>query len=233
MRRRACITYSDFSSFKLKDNDHIKQAVDGIYQSLNSPELAVRLAAALALSKILRKEVAEEFVKPHLKQILEIYLKLMSDIDSEDLIGALEEIMRIYKEDVAPYAMQICEQLSMQYKRMLEVEDDDGESALAAMGCVSAMRRVLDAVSENKNLLIQLFPVVLPIIQHGLTLDGLDTIEDALDCLALFIYYGDKGTLAPQLWALFPQILDLVGGKDGDVDGGFAFEYLEQASVPI
>jgi len=233
LRRRACLTYADFSSFKLKDNEHIKQAVDGIYQNLNSQELPVRLAAATTLSKILKKEVAEEFVKPHLKSILEIYLKLMDEIDSEELVGALEEIMRIYKDDVAPFAMQICEQLSIQYKRLLEVEDDDGESALAAMGCISAIRRVLDAVSDNKLLLKQLFPVVLPLIQHGITIDGMDTIEDAMDCLAIFLYHGEKGILPAEIWAIFPELLALVGGKDGDVDGGFAFEYLEQAAVPI
>lgn len=172
-------------------------------------------------------------MKPHLKSILEIYLKLMDEIDSEELVGALEEIMRIYKDDVAPFAMQICEQLSMQYKRLLEVEDDDGESQLAAMGCVSAIRRVLDAVADNKILLKQLFPSVLPLIQHGITIDGMDIIEDVMDCLAIFLYHGEKGALPAEVWALFPQLLALVGGKDGDVDGGFAFEYLEQAAVPI
>ena len=38
-------------------------------------------------------ETAMEFLKPALKNILEVYLKIMEDIDSEELIGALEVIM--------------------------------------------------------------------------------------------------------------------------------------------
>ena len=35
---------------------------------------------------------------------------------------------------------------------MIEVnfEDDDGESCLAAVGCVTAIRRILDSVCEDK-----------------------------------------------------------------------------------
>ena len=42
---------------------------------------------------MLDNEVAIEFLKPALKSLLEVYLKIMEDIDSEELIGALEMIM--------------------------------------------------------------------------------------------------------------------------------------------
>jgi len=35
----------------------------------------------------------------------------------------------------------------------VNVEEDDGESALAAVGCVEAVRRVLDSCQNNKELL--------------------------------------------------------------------------------
>jgi len=69
---------------------------------------------------------------------------------------------------------------------------------------------------------------------HGLTPDGLDTIEDGLDCIALLIYHScenGSGQVSQEMWKLFPQMLYIVGGKDGDVDGGFAFEYLAQVAV--
>ena len=48
-------------------------------------------------------------MKPALKDILEQYLKLMSEIDSEELVGALEEIVSHFKDDIAPYALQLTE----------------------------------------------------------------------------------------------------------------------------
>jgi len=70
---------------------------------------------------------------------------MMTEIDSEDLVGALEEIVSLFKDDIQPFAMQLCEQLVLSYQRLIQVnvEEDDGESALAAVGCVTAVRRIL------------------------------------------------------------------------------------------
>lgn len=52
--------------------------------------LPVKFSAALALSKIIKIDVAVNFLKPALQNLLEVYLKIMEDIDSDELIGALE-----------------------------------------------------------------------------------------------------------------------------------------------
>ena len=44
----------------------------------------------------IKNETAESFLKPALGNILEVYLKIMNEIDSEELVGALEEIMSSY-----------------------------------------------------------------------------------------------------------------------------------------
>jgi len=58
--------------------------------------LPVKLSAAVALSTFLKKPTAVQFLKPALKSILEVYLKIMSEIDSEKLVSALEEIMIVF-----------------------------------------------------------------------------------------------------------------------------------------
>ena len=39
---------------------------------------------------------------------------------------------------------------------------------------------------------------------HGITPDGMDAIEDVLDCIALIVYHGDAGRITPRMWRLFP-----------------------------
>jgi hypothetical protein len=46
-------------------------------------------------------------LKPHLKQLLEAYLKTIQEIDNEELVGALEEIVKHFKDDIAPYALDL------------------------------------------------------------------------------------------------------------------------------
>ena len=55
---------------------------------------------------------------------------MMDDIDSEELVSALETIMTIFRDDIGPFAHQIVEQLAGQYKRIMEDpnnDEDDGE----------------------------------------------------------------------------------------------------------
>lgn len=104
---------------------------------------------------------------------------------------------------------------------------------MAAVGCVTAIRRILDSVKENKEVLLRIQQLVFPILMHGLTPDGLDAIEDGLDCIALLIYNSVQGRLSPDMWKLFPQLLYVVIGDKDDPDGGYGFEYLSQISVSI
>ncbi len=68
---------------------------------------------------------------------------------------------------------------------------------------------------------------------HGLTPDGMDAIEDALDCIALLVYYGQSGSISASMWKLFPQLLYVICGDESDPEGGYAFEYLAQIAVSL
>ena len=65
--------------------------------------------AATSLHKLLYKETVLAFLKPALKNLLEVYLKMMSEIESEELVGALEEIVKHFKDDIGPYAIELAE----------------------------------------------------------------------------------------------------------------------------
>ena len=60
--------------------------------------------AATNLPKMLEHEEVASFLLPGLQTILEVYLQLMHEIDSEELVGALEEVVKYFKDDVGPYA---------------------------------------------------------------------------------------------------------------------------------
>jgi hypothetical protein len=65
------------------------------------------LTAATSIHKLLNNDECADLLKPCLKDILTIYLKLMSEIDSEELVAALEEIVSHFKDDIAPYALEL------------------------------------------------------------------------------------------------------------------------------
>lgn len=93
--------------------------------------------------------------------------------------------MSVFADDMAPHAVKILTHLVEQYKRLVQtdIEDDDGEALLAAQGCVCAARRLIDAVCKQKPLLIELRTLMYPVLMHGLTPDGLDSIEEVIDMI--------------------------------------------------
>lgn len=101
--------YGEFGTFKFKDSNHLKQAVEFIYKQLFDSELPVRLTAATSLHKLMHNDECTSLLKPALKDILQIYLKLMSEIDSEELVSALEEIVSHFKDDIGPFALELSE----------------------------------------------------------------------------------------------------------------------------
>lgn len=115
LRLRAIWLYGEFGEFNFKDDNHVKQVIDLIYKGLYDTELPVKLTAATSIHKLLHNEQASNFLKPALKQILETYLQMMTEIESEELVSALEEIVSLYKDDIEPYAIQLCEQLVLSY----------------------------------------------------------------------------------------------------------------------
>ena len=55
---------------------------------------------------------------------------------------------------------------------------------------MTAIRRIIEALNKDKMGLTQILPIVYPIMVHSLTPDGLEAIEEGLDCINIFIYYG-------------------------------------------
>jgi len=76
--------------------------------------------------------------------------------------------------------------------------------------------------------------IVYPCLLHSLTPDGLDSIEEGIDCITMLIYHSYKDQpLSPRIWKLFPQLLYICAGNDGDMDGGFGFEFVTQITVAL
>ena len=72
----------------------ISQATEGIYLCLTKDSHAlVRIKASMAFNCILRHKKAKELVRPILKDILTVYLKLLEEYDLESIVNSLESIV--------------------------------------------------------------------------------------------------------------------------------------------
>ena len=120
MKARACWVYGEFAHFPFKNNDHLRHALNALFQCLQSTELPVRVNAAVSLIKLLDHETAVEFLRPALQHVIRIYLKLIDDIDYDELITSLKKIVDVFEDEIGPYALDLCQKLGEAYLRLHE-----------------------------------------------------------------------------------------------------------------
>ena len=97
----------------------MRHVLNAIYESLHHTDLPVRVEAALALNSMLNHEIAVEFLRPGLEALLKTYLKIMDDIDFDELVKALQDLVEVYEEEIAPYAVSLCSKLGEAYLRLI------------------------------------------------------------------------------------------------------------------
>jgi len=81
--------------------------------------LPVRVSAAVSLIQMLHHDIAQEIVRPALGQVIRIYIKLIDDIEYDELIDGVRMIVEIYESEIAPYALDLCKSFSESYLRLL------------------------------------------------------------------------------------------------------------------
>ena len=88
------------------------------------------------------------------------------------------------------------------------------------------IRRIIDSVSKNIEIIQKIEEIVIPVLMYSITPDGMDSIEDALDCITMILYHGNNGAITQRMWRLLPMLLAMVTGDEKDPDGGYGFEFI-------
>lgn len=132
---RALKLYEQFTYLPF-ENEHLCEAAEQIFNRLEDPEMAVRVTAAITLFRMVKKPELKENFRAILGKLFEVYLQIISDIDSEELVSALEQLVSTFSDSIEPYALQLCENLELSFWKLINADDDDdnfGESGLAAL----------------------------------------------------------------------------------------------------
>jgi len=198
---------------------------------LGDGELPVRVDAVVALRQFAEHAEDVEGLKPLLPTLLGAIFSLMGELDAEDLVFSLEALVDKFREDIAPYAAQMCGQLAAAFARYSAADDEGGEdgddddmAGIAAYGCLRAINTLLESVA---GLGPQLYPVLeeqlYPMMHKLISSEGQDVIEEVLEMLAYLTFYGPG--ISPRLWSLWPQMHNML------VE--FGIDYWENLLVPM
>lgn len=232
LRSRAAWTYSRFALFPFENENFKTQGLAAICQLLLDADLPVRYEASLALPKLLKWDTSKARLSGELKNVLEIYLKLMNEIDSEDVVEALESVISMFPKEIIPFALELTQHLASAFSRMIEkdMNDDEGESAMAAVSTLNTIGKIIDVLEDRPEDLLKVSIVLVPIFNHCLSEKGCDYFEESLNLLTCLLYYAPDQSL-PHLYHLLQLLRFSILGNGKDP--AYAIEHIDETFSPI
>lgn len=215
LRSRACWAYGKFAGFPFSNVEHQKAALEQLCKLLLDQDLPVKYEAALAVPKVLAWEISKSRVQGEISNLLKIYLDLINEIDSEEIIEALEEIVEQFSDEVAPFAVELVQQLCVTFGKLAsrEIADDNGDSAMAAVSILNTIVRLVETINDKNAEVIKVSFALAPVLEHCISKRGFEYMEEALKILSILLNSAEKGCL-PHLYVLCKNVFSSLRTED-------------------
>ncbi|CAN6275464.1 unnamed protein product [Urochloa humidicola] len=227
LRAKAAWVAGQYAHIKFSDQNNFRKAMHCVIAGMRDAELPVRVDSVFALRSFVEACTDLDEIRPILPQLLDEFFKLMSEVENEDLVFTLETIVDRFGEEMAPYALGLCQSLAAAFWRCVASSEADEEAedtgALAAVGCLRALSTILESISSLPHLYIQIEPTLLPILRKMLTSDGQDVYEEVLEIVSYMTFYSPSISL--DMWSLWPLIMEALND--------WAIDFFENILVPL
>ncbi|KAM7463364.1 hypothetical protein LguiA_031485 [Lonicera macranthoides] len=210
LRAKAAWVAGQYADVKFSDPNNFRKALQSVVAGMRDPELPVRVDSVFALRAFVEacNDLGE--IRPVLPQLLDEFFKLMNEVENEDLVFTLETIVDKFGEEIAPYALGLCQNLAAAFWKCINSAEGDDEvddqGALAAVGCLRAIGTILESVSRLPHLFVHIEPILLPIMSRMLTTDGQEIYEEVLEVLSYMTFFSPSISMA--MWSLWPLMTE-------------------------
>ncbi|KAL4271376.1 hypothetical protein GQ457_13G028220 [Hibiscus cannabinus] len=227
LRAKAAWVAGQYAHVNFTDKNSFLQALHSVVSGLCDPELPVRVDSVFALRSFVEACKDLNDIRPILPQLLDEIFKLMNEVENEDLVFTLETIVDKFGEEMAPYALGLCQNLAAAFWRCMNTAEADDEAddpgALAAVGCLRAISTILESVSRLPHLFVQVEATLLPIMQRMLTTDGQEVFEEVLEIVSYMTFFSP--TISLDMWSLWPLMIEALAD--------WAIDFFPNILVPL
>ncbi|RZC47297.1 hypothetical protein C5167_040237 [Papaver somniferum] len=211
LRAKAAWVAGQYAHINFSDQNNFRKALHSVVSGLCDSELPVRVDSVFALRSFIEacKDLGE--IRPILPRLLDEFFKLMNEVENEDLVFTLETIVDKFGEEMAPYALGLCQNLAAAFWKCIDSADADDDEvddsgALAAVGCLRAISTILESVSRLPDYFLKIEPTLLPIMRRMLTSDGQEVYEEVLEIVSYQTFFAP--TISLEMWSLWPLMME-------------------------
>ena len=214
LRARACWVLHYFENIKFNNENNLLQALEYLQKCLmNDQELPVKVEAAISIQILLSAQPsAPAIVEPNITQLTLELLKIIRETENEDLTNVMQKLVCMFHEKLAPIAVEMTQHLAHTFTQLMasnEAEDDE-DKALAAMGILNTIDTILTMMDEQKDIMLQLEPIVIQIVVLIFQQEMMELYEEAFNLIST----ATTTVISNDMWKVF-ELIYQVFNKDG------------------
>lgn len=217
LRARACWVLNYFSNTRFQRESNLVAAVQGVEGCLmREKELPVKVQAALCIQGLISsQEKAQKLIEPNIAAITFEIINLLRETGNEDLTSAMQKLVLLYPDQMAPIAVELTQHLEQIFYQILEssADEDNEDKAMTAMGVLNTIDTILSVMDDQKEIMALLQPIVVRLVVKIYQEEMMELYEEALTLVSTVT----TSSISPDLWKIY-ELMYQVFKKD-------AFEY--------
>ncbi|XP_009245863.1 importin-8 isoform X2 [Pongo pygmaeus] len=202
LRARSCWVLHAFSSLKFHNELNLRNAVELAKKSLiEDKEMPVKVEAALALQSLISNQIqAKEYMKPHVRPIMQELLHIVRETENDDVTNVIQKMICEYSQEVASIAVDMTQHLAEIFGKVLQSDEYEEveDKTVMAMGILHTIDTILTVVEDHKEITQQLENICLRIIDLVLQKHVIEFYEEILS----LAYSLTCHSISPQMWQL-------------------------------
>lgn len=204
MRMRAGFALGAFNTIAWSSNENYTAALVAVQNAVHDPDLGVSITAALAMQKLLQNPDGLDVIRPILPEVVDAMLNMMLEIDSDDVVEALEALILRFRAELAPLAVPIAANLAELFERIFLAERADMEAGveidpqsekadrgLAALNALRTLNTLLASLKHNIDELVRVEAVLAPLMRRMTLDDSIDFFDHILSMMDTITLYSE------------------------------------------
>ncbi|KDQ15134.1 hypothetical protein BOTBODRAFT_32118 [Botryobasidium botryosum FD-172 SS1] len=237
MRAIACDVVGTLERFDLEwaKPENLEAHLRAVTAALDDSELAVRVAAALALTHMVRHEPVRQVLSPGIGKIMQDLFKLSDETDLDMLTEAMETYIEVFQDELLPVAAELTARLCESYVRLMgeqvqqqgdvsnlddiaetisQVEDDKTFALMGVTKTIQTIISALQSVENSREALLRVQEHVVTIVKLTLenkAIDLYDNTYELVDALTFNLRH-----ISPSMWSIYELTYALFKGDAVD-----------------
>lgn len=208
LRARAVKVIAQYSRLEYTNPQHFVTAIEGVLTALNDPELPVQIESAMGISRIVRGPNGANAIKiledkiPH---IFERFFQLFDQIGNEEVVMTFGTLIEQMGESIAPYALQLAQQMSSMFLQLFNGDLEDDDNAGAASQLLITINTILYSLESMPQLYPQIEQVCQPLMDALVAERALEFFSETCEMVTCFTYFSKE--ITPFMWYLVPRFV--------------------------